>query len=220
MGESVFLENDSLGSGARESSQAVVRVAEPHAREHPRHYYARFEKPAFLRRYRPPVVSIQKSRPQRNFNFPADDGLDQAADHGGAVLSVSIEMNDDPGIFQEREIAAGLERRALPQIDIVTHAMHRQTVETTLRRRCGPVIDDDNRVAEGHEIEHSGAENSILVVSRYNNKNGAILHISSEPEQCSGGKMAMGSAPPLTFVELAWDEYPRLHGKMLCGPGV
>ncbi len=220
MGESVFLENDSLGGGAGESSQSVVRIAEPHAREDPRHKYARFEKPAFLQRYRLPVVRIQKARPQRNFNFPVDDRLDQALDHGGAVLSVSVEMNDNPGTLQQREIAAGLQRRALPQVDIVTHAVHIQTVETTLRRRCGPVIDDDNRVAEGQEIQHRGAENGVLVVSRYDNENGAILHISSEPEPYAGGKIAMGSVPPLTFVELARDGYPRLHGRMLCGPGI
>jgi hypothetical protein len=30
----------------------------------------------------------------------------------------------------------------------------------------------------------------------------------------------MGSAPLLTFVQLAQDGYPRLHGRMLSEPGI
>ena len=120
--------------------------------------------------------------PRRNrlpsaYGVVVDQGVDQPRDIGGTVLSVGIESHNIIGTLLQREVDAGLQRGALPQIDRVRDNSGARRERNLSRRVMGAVIDDNHVIASPHQVRNDGAEDGGLVKSRNDNPNRARISL-------------------------------------------
>lgn len=87
------------------------------------------------------------------------------------MLSIGIESHNVIGTLLQREVDAGLERSALPQIDRVRENSGAGRKRNLPRRVMGAVIDDNHAIASAHEIRNDRAEDCGLVKSRNDDPN-------------------------------------------------